>query len=253
MDNDNDTLEIRSLKRIFMGLRDEQQLILVQDLMEMAGLDSICRINSIVTVAGVDMTAPDHETPEAKDLRLYKDSFETFIMPFVSSFLRVIRRSYLDDCFKIYQLLAERSVGGRYSSQCGTGDKVLYAITQSPNENFKSIEEQDVCFKRGILMSGGGGDAVELELLELSAEFPNDSRIDIHFVDLLVILHNNPEKAYMVLLLLGYLKDHPLEKEAEAAFRKLYPAVQDLTDLASIFTGTNGECPHFPGLGYWHN
>lgn len=253
-----DTLEILSLKRIFKGLSAEQQEILVQDLMEMAGIDSVCRLHSVVTIEVVDMTAPDNETPEAKELRLYRNRFELFIMPFLTSFLRIIHKSYMDECFEIYQILANKSIGGRWHSQVDTGDKFVWALTchqrNWDHENFLNEDQKRTTFEIEILDPS----KVDLNFFRITADFPDfpfTYRISIDFTNLLVLLKNSPERAYMVLFMLGYLEGHPLYEKTKSAFGALFPAITDFTKLRPIFTVAaehyNYTCPDFPGLRTW--
>ncbi len=251
-----DTLEIQALRRIFTGLSSEQKEALVRDLMGEAGIDSICRLNRVIIIGDIDITAPPNETPEAKDLRLYRERFEAFVMPFLSSFLCVINKSYMDECFEIYQILAERSVGGRFRSQADPGDKFIWALTKnrsaSDHENFRNDMDKRKEFEEAILNPS----KVHLNVFQLTADFPDENRMTIKFVDLLVLLKNSREKAYIVLFLLGYLEGHRFYEQTKGAFLLLFPGITDFAKLQPMFTldvdnDWRYSCPDFPGLMFW--
>ena len=256
---------MRLIKQVFGNLDGDQQIVLVQELMEVAKIDSIIGVKRRIMIAGTDITAPKNETPEEKRLRTYKQNFEDFVRPFLSTVFRVVRQDYLDICFAIYEILARNSVGGRYYGQEEDGDKHLYAVDRDHKEDFKNEREQEICFEE-TMFSG----LIDIKRIRLFAVFPppegpDDVVLSISFADLLMIAFNDASKAYVVLYILGFLdlnrksfcprreEEKELSEKAKVEFSRLFPDNKNLKDVFTTFIHPQGlelECPLFPGLRY---
>lgn len=238
-------LKTDSIKMVFKGLTPDQQSVLIQDLMEIARIESIVRINRVTTIAGVDMTAPENETSEAKELRLFRENFQSLITPFLCTFLKIVDKEYMDLCFAVYQLIFDKSVGG-VDSDFTDGYLHLCAITQSVTTNFEDLDDKELWLKNNIF----DVTEVQLEYITMIADFPDKSRMDISFIDLLVILRNSPERGYMVLMMLGYLEGNELQERAQIAFNIMFPRATKTSDIFTITNGSWKTCPSFKGLNY---
>lgn len=187
------SLQTIAIKTVFNGLDNDQQIDLIRDLMDSAKIDSIVHNNRPVSISGIYMNVePD-----------YRSNFIQYISPFLCSFLIVIEQKYIDQCFEIYKILEECSIGSRLYSNIIDGDRYLYAkdVNKEGGELFISAEEKHNIFTYGNF------NQTDIELLELLCFIYDGVWISTDLTDLFVLLSNDENHAYIVLMLFGYLKD----------------------------------------------
>lgn len=207
MDQDR-SLQIRTIKTVFSGLNNDEQSILIEDLMKIAKIDSVINVNHPTIFAGIEVPAPI-ETPEEKELRVHKKNFTKWMMPFFCKFLKIVDDDYLNQCFEIYLLLEKRSVGGRYIGTEEARHCHIYACSDNyegdhREEHFMSSEDKKSMF-RGNMIDEDIFTDVDPELLEVIRICSNRYIARITFTELTVVLANDPEKAKLILHILGYL------------------------------------------------
>lgn len=223
-------LQKESIKSIFSTFSEDEQCSLIRDLMRISKIDSIVRINSFIRLNGKYIGKYTEED-------LWKERFEEYIFPFLATFLIVIDREYINNCFDIFKILANKSIGSKFYSQEYIRDKHLYAYCRGNKNNlelFNNEIEKKLCFINGIF------DNTDIELTDIGIYIDN-LNIFIKFTDFLVLISNDIEKAYLLLHLFRYL-DGDLEKRAKEKIEEIFGEANVLKEenkekLCNMFRG----------------
>jgi len=208
-------LQIDTIKRVFSALEEDEKVVLIRDLMKEAKIDSVIHNNRPTCFSGLYLPAPP----------TYRDNFIKFISPFLCSFLIVVEDQYIDQCFEIYKILQERSVGSQYESQCEMGDQFLYTEIENLNNiNWLSIDQTEF-FKneasKNQIFTERIFNNADIELVQIICFRFDNIQINIKLTDLFVLLSNNYDHAYIVLMLFGYLSNkEEKQKEKEETYNK---------------------------------
>jgi hypothetical protein len=217
-------IDTASIKRAFNTFTYDEKVALIRDLMVEAEIDSIVHNNRTT----IDVS----ERYSASHLN-YRDNFVTYVTPFLCRFLNVIEEKYIDQCFEVYKILQARSIGSKYESgsQNDRADQSLYAQLLDGPDNifiktvFKNEAEKNRIFTSRIF---NNTDINRIELICFT--YCDIARINMLLTDLFVLLHNNYDHAYIVLMLFGFLDEEATDKYTTMLL-SLFPTNTSVKDI----------------------
>ncbi len=197
-------LQEKSIKVIFNHFENNRQLSLIRDLMSLAGVDSIIRNNQPVHLGDMEINAPKYETAEAKQKRLYRQLFDAWLYPTLINFLVVIEKSFVDECFQLFEIIRAKAKGTMYCR----GATGFYIRNDDPARGGAFADEaarEEYCLD---ILAHESVDKVALH--DIRRQGDQCYGWTVKFADLFTILRN--DDINIILLCLGFLDDNPMIK-----------------------------------------
>lgn len=138
-----EALQEKSIKAIFNSFDYGRQVTLIEDLMRLAKVDSIIRIDQPSYVCGTEVNTPKNETETAKKNRLYRQSFDAWLYPALIKWSIVVKKSFVDECFELFQFIRVKAKGSAYAR--GATGFCIYDNTNSGSLFADEAERDDYC------------------------------------------------------------------------------------------------------------
>lgn len=201
------SLKEMTIEALFREYDETDQLKLLRKLMTIAKVDSIIQNRKTSDQANDNIEVPESETAEEKREREYHERFNKWIYQFLPTFLTVIKDSYLDACFELYDLIVKGSKGIDAVSTTGNeeGDDAcgIYAndVTNSGDDFADQYTKHIKCNFAMIV-----GDMRNKAIFS-RAGTPQSYLFIISFEDLFINLYHKGQDVHIILFLLGFF-DH---------------------------------------------
>jgi hypothetical protein len=226
MESPVDSLQMITIKNMFGSLNDVEKKKLVEDLLKASDYEYV-------------------KIENRSSQRDYRDNFIRFMMEYWSRHYNRLTSTYIDECFAVWKLLEEQSVGDEFGSICEIGDWFLTAVdlnhTNGTTHIFESPVSRLSTFQYDIFTE------CRPDLVELVIHFSfgveqfdfirepapqNIVQINLRLTNLFDLLLSAPEDAYMMLGLFGYFKSDEVRLDAYAEkFLEVFPERKTLKDI----------------------
>lgn len=214
MEQANESLQIRAIKTAFGSLTDVEQRNLMHDLLELGRFEYV-------------------RTQSMASFNDYRHDFVNFFLSYWIKTYVVVSAEFVDQCFEIWNLLEQESIGDEIGTRCEVGDWFLSTVDLDPTDGqtykFESEVSRHSVFREEIFKKA------LVHEVQLVTHLQFGERIfqaNLRLIDLFDLVFVNPEDAYATLALFDYFKSDKVKHDRYMLrFMEAFPERKTLEEI----------------------